>query len=561
MYKKTITLLSLMLISQVQAFITVGGDNACNYDSIQEAIDSNSDDVIRIASNKNYFENIVINNQSKKLIGGYADCSQAAINISDLSQATITANSFDHAIYLTSDNGESHNISLRNLIFAKGFVGAFILPLADSTLNVTMDNIWAFNNQIYGVLLSGNGGGQSHLLINNSQVSFNQEGGIVCEGSNNSLKVAGQSLISDNQATYGGGIRVDKNCFVSIYSPTQIINNEASAGGAIATSDDATALLFGFASGQQDGISLGDSNSPVELSGNTAETNGGAIHSIDNSSVFVYNALIKNNHATLAGGAVYSNDEATISAVNYEMTEESCWAPSACLQFIGNKAINGGVFAPRKDSQINVTGALITKNRALEGIVSRSNSGGNLKITNSIINNNGQNGTGNYSDDQLFVNQSGNNHIATIFLDYVTVVDNHVTEQIIENIEGSVAVYSSIILDNAVDIYQKTGQLSQIYIECALVHENNSFNPGPVVSVNNDDLNTIFISPATGNYHLAEGSPAIDYCYNASGVSSLDIDGDARGVNNLNAANLYGTYDIGADEASTSDLIFEDGFQ
>ncbi len=568
MLKKTITLLSLIIGIQAHAFITVGADNVCDYDSIQEAIDSNSDDVIRIARNKNYFENIVISNKSKKLVGGYADCLTAASNITDFSQAIITANGTNNAVSIGADAGSNHKVLLRNLFITNGKYGVMIYPQSGSTLDVTLDQIRVYNSQDRGIYVLNYNEGQTHLLINDSQIDFNQSGGIFCQTTGNTITITGHTLITENIALgggasdyRGGGIYAHNGCSVSIYSPTQIINNEAKFGGGIAIYDNSFVSLYGYHSGEQNGIPLGEWESPVMISENQANY-GGAISTDDGASVFIYNALIETNQATSTGGAIYSTGASTVLASSYEEPGQTCWSPGACLQFKGNKAKNwGGAINSASESKVNITGALFTENRASSGIISRAYEGGNISIMNSIISNNGQNGDNNFTDDQLFKISSGNNQISKTTLDYVTVVDNHVVDELIENTEGSVAVYSSIILDDTVDVYQEAGQQSQMYIECAMVREDDSFIPGPVVSVTNDDLETIFANPAAGNYHLADDSPAIDYCYNASGIISLDIDGDTRGVDNFDVVNFEGTYDIGADEASTSDLIFEDGFQ
>ncbi len=46
--------------------------------------------MIRIASDKVYYEQIAIYNKSIDLIGGYANCIDAENNITDLSQAIIS---------------------------------------------------------------------------------------------------------------------------------------------------------------------------------------------------------------------------------------------------------------------------------------------------------------------------------------------------------------------------------------------------------------------------------------------------------------------------------------
>ncbi len=568
MYKRIITLLSLILAIQAQAFITVGADDFCDYDNIQEAIDFDEDDIIRIARNQIYFENIQIPSKSIELVGGYADCFQAEMNITDQSQAVITANGVDSAVLLEAYDNDNVEVILRNLFISNGDNSIMIHAQQSSVLNVTLDQVRVYNSHNRGIHILGFTEAQAHVLINDSQIDFNQGGGIHCTGSSNTLNITGETLITENKAigldgigNSGGGILVRLGCSLSVYSPAQIINNEATFGGGIAAINNSIVLLIGYPSGEQNGMSLGEWENPILLSENKAH-HGGAFFAFDHSLVAIYNSLIENNQASFNGGAIHTLGNSIVSALNYQEPGQTCWSPGACLQFKGNKSPNGGAISSTDQSRVDISGALFTENWASSGIISRAYEGGNISIMNSIISNNGQNGAGDFSDYQLFDNQSGNDNIAKTELHYVTVVDNHTTDNLITNTEGSVAVYSSIILDDTVDVYQEAGQQSQFHIECSMVRENASFIAGPVVSVTNDDLETIFTNPAAGNYHLADDSPAIDYCYNASGISSHDIDGDTRGVDNFDMVNFEGTYDIGADETgSVSDLIFKDDFE
>lgn len=561
MLKTLITLLSLTLTMQTQAFITVGGDGSCDYTTIQSAIDSGASDEIRIASNKTYSENITIL-QSKKLIGGYTNCFQANSNITDLSQANITAaNSNAHTLLLQPTTGEN-SVLLRNLKISNGYAGIYTSPVGKAVLETTLDNLWIDSNSNRGVYITNTDDGQSDVYIINSQISSNEAGGILCQGSNNLLIIAGQSLISNNTAPLGGGGIVTTNgCSVGVYSPTQIIDNEAVYGGAIASLNSGV-YLYGLQVGEYNGIPVGELESPVMLSGNKA-TKGGAIYA-DNTGIFGYNVLIEDNQASDAGGAIYAQAGGfALFQSSLSQTPQECWSPGACVQIKGNMASNGGAIAVTDGSSIGIEGALITENRASTGVVAKAYDGGAFGMYNSIIHSNGQNGEGAYSDDQLFVNQSGNNQISSSFLSYVTVADNRVTQQLIENTDGSIEVYSSIILDESVDVYQQAGQQSQLQTECLMVREDGSFSAGPTVSVTNDNLETIFVNPAAGDYHLTAGSPAIDYCYDTESIP-WDIDGEIRGVDTPGMVNLNGPYDIGADETDSinvfDDLIFADGF-
>ena len=85
---------------------------------------------------------------------------------------------------------------------------------------------------------------------------------------------------------------------------------------------------------------------------------------------------------------------------------------------------------------------------------------------------------------------------------------------------------------------------STVTLDHTLWHNNGTDVDGAVVSSTNVYSNPLFVDPAAWDYHLAEGSPAIDAGVDA-GVGT-DIDGDSRPVDG--DADGTAMVDIGADE-------------
>lgn len=553
--------------TQGGSFLTVGGDNSCQFQTIQDAIDNGLSNTIRIASNKNYFENIDLSNSSKSLIGGYADCTQAQINITDLSQALITASSQSNGVYMNNTAAQNNEVLLRNLVIANANVGVKLVAQNGSDTSLTLNNVRLFNNSGRGLSVSSVNSGEASLVLNDAHIDFNGNGGISCADDTIDMKITGDTLIENNVTNAsGGGIWAGHGCGMEIYSPAIIKNNHAELNGGGLHVLNASVGVYGIATTCENGICFGDWDDPVTFSGNEADSNqdsfgdGGGVHVAGNGSLlFVYNALFENNMAD-NGGAIKVDDGAQVVAAGFKEPGENCWTNSGCLQFKGNQAMSGGVIYLETASKATLAYADITGNKADTGVVAHVRESSEFTLVGSAVHHNGEGGSGNHNDENLFtVSTNIQDTDGVIVLDGVTIADNDVTDQVIENNESDVSVFASIIFAD-VPVYQPHGN-PQSHFECVIAHENSSFSAGGTVSVYDPNMTPMFVNPNQGNYHLDVNSPAIDYCYNASGQDYRDMDFDTRGVDDLNVPNLHGFYDIGADEYHASnDIIFENGF-
>lgn len=571
-------LLSAFLLNSLngiagEPFITVGpeSDQVCDYHSIQAAIDSGESDVIRIASGKIYEEDLTIESLSRSLIGGYPNCTLANANITDFSLASIKGSGNKRVIDIDNASGGSREFVLRNLQIYGGTTGVSVRSQGLGTeTKATLNNLRIATNSFAGVFTTSFQNATAELIVNDSVIDLNAGSGLSCEGSNTSLKIAGDTLVHNNSTTgSGGGISAVEGCNLSVYSPTVISNNQADAEGAGIYAQNATVELMGFASGCDGGICFGTDDSPVTIEGNEVDLNntsgrGGGIAIIGlSSSLTATNTLIKDNQANLGGGL--SNSAANVTILGYESPGTPCWEKGKCSQILGNKATLGGALYGASTGTTSVQQTHISGNRADFGVVTHTTSGGSeIEILSSVIFENGNDGSGDYTDNYIFNTSSGQNFpTSTVILDYVTLSDNKSNLQVFANNNAKIETYSSILLhDN--NIYTEGGVSPNEKFVCVLATENSSFASGigGTVNVVDPSIDPLFVNPQAGNFHLLVDSPAIDYCYDPYGNASSDIDYDQRGIDNPDVDNFEGIFDIGADEFNiNNDIIFMNGFE
>lgn len=74
----------------------------------------------------------------------------------------------------------------------------------------------------------------------------------------------------------------------------------------------------------------------------------------------------------------------------------------------------------------------------------------------------------------------------------------------------------------------------------------------------------LWSSAVTGDPHLGAGAATVDYCDTTAYTPvDRDIDSAVRGVDDPGVTNIFGSYDLGADErlpGPAPDAIFQSGF-
>ncbi len=275
-------------------YLSVGADNQCAYSTIQSALNAlalTGVYEIRIARNKSYNENLIIDDMDVSIIGGYLDCFNMglpnAIGGPSNNQSIINGGDNDSVVKIQNTT-QRRTISLKNLRLIDGNSigpgGGLLVMVVDSMLSLV--NLDILNNNAHygaGIAIIA---GDTDMVLENSRVFNNVArygGGLYCSGNNSSVLLLDESGISANRANgigvsggfgNGGGVHL-KDCQFSMYSGSAdgglagISSNFASGNGGGIYSDDGYVIIHGNMSCNED-TCIGDNTNPANISNNTA---------------------------------------------------------------------------------------------------------------------------------------------------------------------------------------------------------------------------------------------------------------------------------------------------
>jgi uncharacterized repeat protein (TIGR01451 family) len=408
-------------------------------------------------------------------------------------------------------------------------------------------------------------------------------GGLYVRGS---AVLTGTQVVSNTAGQWGGGLQVDGNVGVTgshlehnvavresggglcvggsaVLTETQVVSNTAgtSGGGLYQPDTGEQVRVTGgcFQGNVANGTGLDEGGGGLCIAGsvtisgthvvsNTAGWNGGGLYQTSSSGhVDVSDGCFGYNVA-MYGGGLHVRSSATLSGI----------------RMIGNtaKQDGGGLFQFGASEQVDVTGGRFENNEA-------NGSGGGLWVwgnvslsgTHLLSNTASYEGGGLYgvggvkAVNDLFVantpsglqlyGASGGQTLHSVTIAHPAVCGGSA----IRMIGCTASITNTIIASYTVGILQDGGTLHEDY---NLYYGNGT----PIVSTGGTlvtgthslyDLDPRFVDPASGDYHLAAGSPAID-AGTPNGAPALDIDGDARPQGD--------GYDIGADEYSGECLVY-----
>ncbi len=124
---------------------------------------------------------------------------------------------------------------------------------------------------------------------------------------------------------------------------------------------------------------------------------------------------------------------------------------------------------------------------------------------------------------------------------------------------ATLGLYSSLVAETSGTVFDVTGATGDA--DCVLAHEIGTMpisasRIGPATPAT-----SLIAQPSGADVHLVPDSPAIDFCAGGGPPPPLDLDGEARGFDVVDHADLYGPFDIGIDEWIPSSEIFSDGFE
>lgn len=571
---------------------TVGGDNFCTYrlgtTKIQDAIDSGVAE-IRIASNTTYTENLTINDRSVTIKGGYSDCTQAASGNRDTVPVLVNGNAVANTPALTiSGSTQRNTIILEYLEFryGSGDVGAGI-SVSGANAEILMDTVYLRENTaVYsggGMLLSG---GDIDVSMVDSLILYNSAGtggGIMCLGQNNSIVMSGWSSITQNTADFpastgtyngqGGGVFLSLGCGMILYSGTVtpgpsdfrgIANNHAYAeGGGVFVESGSTLVVRGYEYCAE-GNCIGDNTSPASFQFNNSDEDatggehGGAIYATGSGTLVSMSAFILyDNVSGGRGGGIYLADQATLETGR---VTAGCWWTEKCNYFLRNLAsvnagLGGAIF--NDNSDMNVIGTIFEGNRADFGTaIYAIGNNATTRVEGGVFYHNGSSLADDYADNYVV-------RLADTTAEFVhsTFSENRAELATFGANSGmqSFKLYSSIVYDSISGDVMATGAGGIVDVDCLIAHELTSV-PTATRSIIDDP---VFVNPGDRNFHIdSVSSPAVDYCDNSkTGTLMQDIDFEIRGWDDPYVpGNIYGAYDVGADETYENDVIFKNGF-
>jgi predicted outer membrane repeat protein len=603
------------------SFITVGGDTlGCQFSNIQDAIDSipfSGTGEIRIATNKTYNENLIIDDINVSLIGGYADCFRAGLPFAPGNNQVLINGGNAAPVLKILGSFQRSNINLRNLRLIEGLglapnndsAGGGILAYeADTILSVRNIDIRS-NDAEYGAgiaIIDGN----TDLALYDSRIINNLAsygGGVFCTGVHASIVMTEKSGVVANVANgipsddndingRAGGLYLRAGCSLSANSGSAIddvigiaSNIAFGNGGGIYAESSARVIFDGgklFCNVQA--CFEGD-NTPVNVTRNIAGFNysagsGGGIYAKDNNTqLFLSGVLIKDNNANLHGAGILVDNSRLI----IDRNSQSCWDNNRCNFFDGN-VLNGvsnfssGGAIYNIDSNMEISFSYFENNQAIQGAAIFLKSSLDRKQTfihSSVFNHNGGDST------TSLIRIVG---AADVELIHTTIADNNIDDispnsATFDILPTSIArpnlLIGSTIIDNfGTPVLNHFMIDFNVDISCIISSEtvsissnNNLINAADAQPGGSYINNTIagFLDRNNRDYHLASQSQAIDYCQLKSFSDPFfnvinDIDFQRRGVDDPNIPDLSidSFYDIGADEyIPLEEVIFENGFE
>lgn len=601
-----------------EAEVRVGSGAHCFSADIQTAINTavpgGGITNIRIARNAVYnAQQLDINGRNVRLIGGYADCDQAAAD----TIRTVLNGAGGAANTVVTVRGSTQVVAFYNLEItggdevtsSAGKGGGVTVAGGPHTL-VFFDNVSIHDNQ------AGYGGG---VFIRN-EFSANADDVYVYFGDN--------VLIDSNYAAYGGGgIWCGDARVVAVGSNSRISRNTTAGtvgmtvingpGGGIraencqmwigATSNLGT-LTLNEAGGNGGGLSVTgeravvrlytrSANRPSFVLSNTAGGVGGGIDIGSSAQVTGYDLVVADNIARGGGGgaAVFDNDG----------------PPSATLTLQGS--LEGAPADPQSPEGVAVNcNATLRCNRISDNLASDANGtrrpGAAARIEGydtltfpagvyPTIALYGTQLSGNDGESVLRTFISGNGGDLHVLLDGALVVDNVVTGTVLHNPEttllgfgGRLEIRATTIAGNSmggadvirtIDSYELRSSIVWQPGKRALNVLDASANVTNVDYLLANDLTGIpasthnliadprFEDPGSGNYRLRLDSPGVDYAPQLTGLFDRPVglataDHLTRMRDLASVPNEFGAQDVGAYErqfACAGDTIFCGGFE
>jgi hypothetical protein len=513
-------------------------------------------DTILLSDNITLTAQILINDQSLEIAGGFMSCSDTA----PTSARSLVSVQVGDAIFVTSPGARLVTLQGLSLIRSAATPVARLLRIEGNPI-VTLANTLLSNGAVdngANVWMSGAG----LLLITDWQGSTSNiygggatgiGGGIYCQGGATITLDSGG--ISGNRADGNGGGAYLNGCTLRVWSghAQPVVCGGAQYGVVCNRSENGVGGGI-YATNGSDVELTGTAAVPALVAENVADEGGGIHATGPGTTVVAQNAWINDNIGAFEGGGVYVRNSASFTMTS---TAADCRG-LLCSQISRNNSnITGGIGAGvaadsgadvvirqayMTGNTANVTGSVIFAEDAgttvaLEGLVVRANSGS--------------------LNDAYFETDDG----AVLTMAFSTVDEGMgCCKGLFDTNNGStVNLYSSILMA----IFETTGE-GRIFDEpiaagetrfgdCLLHREHVSTLPPPVDGNAYETIvspGTLFVNRAAGDLRLRRGSQAQDFCDTVRYTpATTDIDREPRGWDDPTVADSpFGPYDLGADE-------------
>lgn len=515
------TLLSAVLAASVlplqAAEISVGADASCAAHTIAEALATAAltpeVDTIRLVNDQAYTGQNVHIETSVNLIGGFAGCADAVP-----SARTELVGSGDWAtIVAYGGTPDGIDVRLERVDVSAGGIGGDIgyfggLVVDGSARVHVADATFHDNQAIYG-------------------------GGIAVYGATARLTLERNVDIHDNRAATGGGLYVEAGSVSVRPQAVSVRANTAQSGAGLA-------IVNGLVSVGSD---IDDTTTPITgflVARNQASGNGGGVFvSGPNGNLLADDTVVRDNTA-VEGGGVFATTGGYAQFASFTFGPfRHCPASLECLRLSDNHATRGGGFAIRNGARGHLGRTIVRGNTAARGsALSVADQTSELRGQGLLVVQNHCDAAEPQCDTIAMT-------AGTARFSYATFADNDGRPLLLfgDGVPGNsltvVSMDSSIVSGKSL-IFGINGAAPIFAADCVM-KDTGALESG----MGRSDIGAItFQDRARGDYRLAAGNRAIDYCDDSHAPTEApDLDGTPRGLENPGANDL-GTFDLGAYE-------------
>lgn len=589
---------------------TVGGDSACDYPDLSAALSAAADgDTIRLTNSGDYSgQTYLIRNFDGELTirGGYFHCQ----SVEPVTRTVLDAGATGRVFYIEQGgafSGSKMAITLENLEIVNGDTsgsfggGGLLINGQPGVLDVRLKNVYVMNNHSDarggGIHLRLNtdrqGDGTMLTLDNESRIQDNTSdshgGGMACSSLGYSLNARtllrlGAATVSGNSAGdggangHGGGVYLDGCKRVFMYgggtaNPLKgaiYVNTASGNGGGIAVKGGAVVSVRGDSVG-----AFGDPAVAAEIYSNEAASGGGVWVADDGSSLSLGDVLLQYNNAQFVGGGAYVSNGGFLGM--RRLHGQPCQAAGGgnterCSWIVGNEAsVGGAALDVQTAGEVEVVRTKITGHSGFTGrlISIDSNMSSVTEPVKAFFEGlliHGNSGVPGAPTTTIFTA----NNDAVLTVGWSTITDNDVAN-VARTGSGNadISIYASIIHEDSGAIVERAGQGTvAARLDCVIGHQD--YGDLDVDSAGYySRIDPGFVAPSGNDFHLADNSPAIDYCNAFNAPQYPGLNGNVRGTPHQGPPLIDppvrvtdGEYDLGAYEMNyVLDEVFNDRFE